>query len=355
MKVIKSLILLILIGLGTYFVIDKSLENAVIQTMGHKPTKEVKETTVETKSLPEQIHAITGFEGDLYEWMDKDTNQLKKELGDPVRKDLSSYGYTWWVYTNGINQHIQFGIQDGVIVTIFATGDNLSTEPIAIGQSYEEIDKMLDFRREVSFSNFRFTLSDAELNTRPLSQIDENKFVEFYFDSFSKRLSSIRILSKDVLLMQRPYEVYYHGSLPEAPLLTDQEWDKVESGMEKQIFDITNVIRNRFDRSQLVWDDSVASVAFGHSKDMAVQNYFSHYTPEGEGLKERLEEGDVIYFAAGENIAAQYTDGPAAVEGWLNSEGHRDALLKDDYTHLGVGVYKYYYTQNFLTKSKFTE
>lgn len=51
---------------------------------------------------------------------------------------------------------------------------------------------------------------------------------------------------------------------------------------------------------------------------------------------------------AGENIAYNYVDGPAAVEGWLNSEGHRKALLNEDYTHLGVGVDHKYYTQNFI-------
>ncbi|MDY0396277.1 CAP domain-containing protein [Virgibacillus halophilus] len=38
------------------------------------------------------------------------------------------------------------------------------------------------------------------------------------------------------------------------------------------------------------------------------------------------------------------------MQGWLNSKGHREALLNKDYTNLGVGVYKFYYTQNFLAK-----
>lgn len=69
-----------------------------------------------------------------------------------------------------------------------------------------------------------------------------------------------------------------------------------------------------------------------------------------KGLKERLASEEVYYLAAGENIAAQYPDAPAAMQGWLNSKGHREALLEDDYTHLGVGVYHFYYTQNFLQK-----
>ncbi len=77
-----------------------------------------------------------------------------------------------------------------------------------------------------------------------------------------------------------------------------------------------------------------------HSEDMKENNYFSHVSKKYGSLKDRLEEGHVDFQQAGENIAYNYVDGPAAVEGWLNSEGHRKALLNSDYTHLGVGFIK---------------
>jgi uncharacterized protein YkwD len=61
-----------------------------------------------------------------------------------------------------------------------------------------------------------------------------------------------------------------------------------------------------------------------------------------------LTAANVPFQMAGENIAAHYVDGPAVVEGWLNSKGHRESLLSGDFTHLGVGVYQKYYTQNFI-------
>ncbi len=63
------------------------------------------------------------------------------------------------------------------------------------------------------------------------------------------------------------------------------------------------------------------------------------------------------YYSMGENIAAGRDDGIDAVDGWVNSSGHRDNMLKNSYTHLGVGTgydvnstYKYYATQVFLIK-----
>ena len=82
-----------------------------------------------------------------------------------------------------------------------------------------------------------------------------------------------------------------------------------------------------------------------------VNEYFDHVSPDNKDVGDRLKEGGVPYRSAGENIAAQYTDAIAAVERWLNSKGHRDVMLNEDFTHLGVGVYKRYYTQNFVTLS----
>ena len=93
-----------------------------------------------------------------------------------------------------------------------------------------------------------------------------------------------------------------------------------------------------------------ADVAIGHSKDMKDNNYFSHDSPTLGTLGDRLQRGKVGFQLAGENIAAQHSDGVAALQGWLNSEGHRKNLLNEQFTGLGVGVYDKFYTQNFIRK-----
>src|SRR5699024_2650477 len=164
--------------------------------------------------------------------------------------------------------------------------------------------------------------------------------------------SSIRILTADTLLKQQAYKIEYRGNLPDVPELSDEDWEEVEAGMEKQIFNISNVMRNQFDKPSVELDNTIGKVAYQHSQDMAENDYFSHYSKDGDGLKERLAAKKVLYMSAGENIASQYPDAPAAMEGWLNSKGHREALLNEDYTHLGVGVYHFYYTQNFIEKPR---
>lgn len=352
MRFIRSLfIIMVMLTAVIYFLYDsqfistKSLDH-ITRLLNEKQTE------IKDKNMPDKRAVSETFSGDLFQWMDRSAEELKEELGEPLREDLSAYGYTWWIYTDLEEQYLQFGILDGDIVTIFATGQNISAEPIQLGQSYDKLHNELSFEQEVAYSqgisSYHFQLTDEDLSSRPLVKIADNLFLQCYFDTFTDKLSSIRVLNGDVLLSHRPYQMEYRGPLEEQAELSEEEWLQVEEGMEKQIFDITNVVRNNFEQPPLEWEETVSEVAFLHSRDMEQNNYFSHDNPEGEGLKERLSEKNIAYYSAGENIAALYPDAAAAIEGWLNSEGHREALLNGDYTHLGVGVYRLYYTQNFL-------
>lgn len=351
MRTIRNIMIIVLIaGAGLYF--WNQSEPDFKEQVKHEAVEKM--NVLQSKVAPEQSVSNIPLEGDLYSWIGKSEEDLLEAMGEPERKDLSAYNYKWWVYTDHAAHYVQFGIEDHTVKTVYAVGEGLKIEPVAIGQAYDQLNDEFTFGDEVNYTkeiaSYTFKMTAEDVAARPLVKLTDDIFLQLYFDTFTNELSSIRVMDADVLLRQRPYEVTYRGTLPPEPDLTDAEWRQVEAGMEHQIFDNSNVLRNRFDKEALEWEDTVSEVAFNHSKDMFEQNYFSHYSLNGDGLKERLDVTGLFYIAAGENIAAQYPDAPAAVEGWLNSEGHREALLTDEYTHLGVGVYRLYYTQNFLAK-----
>lgn len=349
MRILRSLVLLTIIIITAFYWVEQSewKEQEKVDSVAVE-----KNLMLQTKSTPVHTASKQVLRGDLYQWIGKTTEELASEMGEPVRKDLSAYDYIWWVYTNEKDYYIQFGIEDGAVQTIYAVGEGLSLEPIQIGATYESIREEFPFEKEVSYTDgyatYTFRMTEEDMIQRPLVKVSDDLFLQFYFDTFTNELSSVRLMDADILLRHQPYEVVYRGPLPDKPELTENEWSQVERGMEQQIFNISNVLRNRFDKSALEWEEDVSDVAYQHSKDMNDNNYFSHYSLNGDGLKERLAITGLFYISAGENIAAQYPDAPAAVEGWLNSDGHREALLQEEYTHLGVGVYRFYYTQNFL-------
>jgi len=266
-------------------------------------------------------------------WTEQSDEDLKRVLGEPERKDQSAYGYVWWVYTNHENYVYQFGIKDNQIQTVYIIDDEESTE------DYETLKERHSFTTEISYeqeqSYYTFRLTQEDIERRPLAKIDDHTFIQFYFDTFTDSLSAYRVISGDTLLTQRPYEIEYVGKLPEQSRLSDEDWNKIEEGMEQQIFDITNVIRSQHDITPLVHDGKAQQTAYLHSRDMSDNDYFSHTSMNGDGLKERLEAEQVTYMHAAENIAAGYIDALSSMEGWLNSESHRTTLLNSSYTHMG--------------------
>ncbi|MFD1360226.1 CAP domain-containing protein [Lentibacillus salinarum] len=353
MRLRRVIVLLVIFAAGVYYLMENSHVVEDHSTDHSHNVSEQKDTKLESKEVPEERSEVP-LDGDSYQWMHKTVNQLQDHFGEPVRKDLSAYGYEWWVYTEDREQYLQFGIENNRVTQIYALGEDLAIEPVQIGQAYEAVADVLSFSNEVSYSkgpsSYTFHLRDEELQERPLVKVTDDVFLQLYFDTFTNKLSAIRLLSADILLQHQPYEVQYRGELPEKPVFTDDQWTEIEAGAEQQIFHLTNVIRKQHGKSALEWDEAVSEVAYLHSEDMAENKYFSHYGQNGDGLKERLAAKEVFYQAAGENIAAQYPDAQSALHGWMNSEGHREALLNDDFTHLGVGVYQFYYTQNFLKK-----
>ncbi len=334
---------------------QQELASSKTQTKTSLSSKKESSEEQQKSTLEPQEKYKYDLSGSIYDVIGLSEKEIKAKYGEPEREDQSPYGYTWWIYKHD-GVYTQIGVEGGKAVTIYTIGPKISAEPLLTGQPYESVDDMFEISNDVNIEydngSYQFKLSQDDVVQRPLIPLGKDVYMQLYFDQFTERLSSIRLFTANVLLVHQPYEVYYRGELPNQPLILKRDWSKIEKGVEQQIFDITNVIRNRFDKKSVSWHEKVASVAFDHSKDMAIHNYFSHISLEGDGLKERLKENKVYYFSAGENIAAQYPDAPSTVEGWLNSKGHREALLNEDYTHLGVGVYRYYYTQNFLQKPK---
>jgi uncharacterized protein YkwD len=284
-------------------------------------------------------------------FINKSAEELVAQLGEPDRIDPSAYSYEWWIYRISNQEYLQVGIERSKVVTIYAAGSEADITPYKIGQTIKEIYQNSPVESEIVVNinggTYRFELSEEDLNTRMLTMIGE-VYAQLYLDKYTGELVSIRLFNKETLVEQRPYEMVYRGELMEESEISQEKWTAISDGSEQQIYDITNILRSDYEAGQVEWDEETASVAEEHSKDMFEQDYFSHESPTFGTLADRLESAGVAFGMAGENIAAQYADGPAAVHGWLNSEGHRKTLLEPDFTHLGVGVYRKYYTQNFI-------
>lgn len=308
----------------------------------------------EPEPEPEQgISELSRPENGLSALVGKQIEVLKSTYGEPNRIDPSSYGYEWWIYNGDGKQYMQVGVDQGKIVTVYAIGDKVDITPFKIGETIDEIFSSVligtDIHFEYDGTNYRFEMSEEDMNSRPLIKMGDI-YVQLHIDKFTGTLSSVRFLDKKTLIVQRPYELVYRGELLAAEPILDEAWESIEEGSKLQIFDIMNIMRKRYRVDELSWDEQIARVAYLHSKDMNDTNIISHTSETFGELSDRLIAANVVYELAGENIAANYIDAPAVMEGWLNSEPHRENLLNPKFTHIGIGVYHKYFTQNFIQK-----
>lgn len=265
-------------------------------------------------------------------------SELVDKLGQPERIDASEYGFEWYVYAGDLSKYVQAGVQGERIVALYTNADNWSfasgvkpgVKQADVTQAYGEP------LTSIKKGNTRYRInSEGEYGTYLL----HGSYVTFFYDLQEEgRLSGVQIIDQET---EENLRGFYGSSS-----------DKLAQSYERQIFDLTNVERQKRGLTPFSWNDRLAEVARNHSDDMSANGYFAHENKQGQSPWERADAAGIKYSSFGENIAAGQTNAIYAYHGWLNSPGHRQNLL-GKLQLLGVGVgfggsMSIYYTQNFM-------
>lgn len=72
--------------------------------------------------------------------------------------------------------------------------------------------------------------------------------------------------------------------------------------------------------------------------DMLEKDYWAHVSPDGVEPWYFFQSAGYEYRYAGENLARDFSSPVGAVEAWMASPTHRDNLLSDKYSEIGVAV-----------------
>ena len=133
--------------------------------------------------------------------------------------------------------------------------------------------------------------------------------------------------------------------------------DKFMEQVQIMIFKKVNEERKKAGIPELSYNNTMEKYAKMKSQDMGDRKYFDHKDPEGNLITVKMEGDGVNYRAWGENIA--YIGGVSDANelanqfmtNWMNSPGHRANILSNNFSSIGVGVYKtgntVYATQEF--------
>ncbi len=129
------------------------------------------------------------------------------------------------------------------------------------------------------------------------------------------------------------------------------------SADEQKILDLTNAAREKEQLPPLKSSKVLTKVARAHSANMARQGKMDHVL-DGKKPDERVKDAGYDYSWMGENIAYTTGDPPAEIfKGWMNSKHHRENILGEHFTEIGIGMARNdkgetYWTQVFGSPRK---
>ena len=118
-----------------------------------------------------------------------------------------------------------------------------------------------------------------------------------------------------------------------------------------EVIRLTNIERVKAGLSPLQHHAGLQRAAMVRAEE--ITRKFSHTRPDGTDSSTALYENGVSC-SCGENIAAGQRTPEAVVRAWMNSPGHKAAILDPDATHIGVGVCKSPITGQWLWVQDFS-
>jgi Uncharacterized protein with SCP/PR1 domains len=134
-----------------------------------------------------------------------------------------------------------------------------------------------------------------------------------------------------------------------SPATVDATGIEHSEEIEKLILELVNENRRKAGGAlnDLTWDDTLQHIAREHSDDMLARRFFDHVNPDGLSHADRIALAHrQLVGLTGENIF-KLSDYPATearktaeliVRELMASPGHRENILRPEFTHLGVGV-----------------
>lgn len=123
------------------------------------------------------------------------------------------------------------------------------------------------------------------------------------------------------------------------------------SAMQQEMLGYINAERANANIAPLVLDQKLCQGAYLKSRDMAVNNYFSHTSPTYGSPFEMMRSQGITYRTAGENIAKNISV-KGAHTAFMNSAGHKANILNKGFGKIGLGFYQegqYLYITQWFT------
>jgi len=106
----------------------------------------------------------------------------------------------------------------------------------------------------------------------------------------------------------------------------------------EEVIRLVNSERTKRGISKLAVNSRLSVAA--QKRAVETERKLSHTRPNGTSFSTILEDYKIKYNITGENIAYNYYTASEAMEGLMDSKGHRDNILNKKFKNIGVGLYE---------------
>ncbi|WP_281176631.1 CAP domain-containing protein [Shouchella shacheensis] len=269
-------------------------------------------------------------------------DEVEEMYGEPARKSENEYGVDWSTYHENYQNFMMVAYDEQDVVRgLFTNQDLLSSQfDIGLGDTKAVVNETLGEPEEMIRNDWFNYQVDSE-GEYDVYQIDGNYVTIFYDIHEGDELTAIQLIDED--LEAAKDTLYTPGS------------EALKEGFEYQLFDLTNATRVKHALPVLEWDEDVRETARKHSTDMAENQFFGHTNLQGESPFDRMEEDEIAFTSAGENLAYGQFSSVFAHQGLMNSLGHRENIVHNGFTSIGIGVDFNDNNQPFFTEKFFSD
>ncbi len=114
---------------------------------------------------------------------------------------------------------------------------------------------------------------------------------------------------------------------------------------QAEIIELTNIARaqgrycgdNWFPAAgPVVWNENLRVAAARHSQDMHENEFFAHEGSDSTTVGDRASDAGYNWSIVGENLSMNAIPYSQAIQGWIESTSHCEALMNNSFVELGV-------------------
>lgn len=128
-------------------------------------------------------------------------------------------------------------------------------------------------------------------------------------------------------------------SQTESDLVKELDKDLISSEEDKiskvSVLNLFNNIRDENNLVRFKYHGELAVAAQKRAEELVIK--YSHTRPDGRYYDTIFEEFNLCDFFYSENIASGYGTPSSVTNAWMNSPGHKAAILEKKYRYIGVG------------------